>query len=113
MFYLQLLTREQLETQLRYLFNLVRTSEFEKDYTKRNEYLFHALSTATMLGVPCGFRIDLVNPTWPVIFFNLPGAGQVTWHLPEYPQEWDGHSSEEKYHRLHVYISGASFVEYE
>ncbi len=74
-----------------------------KDYDRRNAALIEALHYATASGLPCGVRFDSNEPEWPVVFFEL-STGQVSWHIEQHRKEWDGHSTEEKYRRLHQYL---------
>jgi len=64
---------------------------------------------------------DPNEPDWPVLVIELQGVGQVSWHiskadyeacfgpdggwLPPYPNEWDGHDTEEKYRRLLAFVT--------
>lgn len=72
------------------------------DYETRNAYVMMALLAAHWLDYPSGIRIDPKEPEWPCAFIELP-TGQVSWHLPQHPVEWDGHSTEEKYDRCRRY----------
>lgn len=70
-----------------------------QNYDERNRAIVTAVLLAWGLGLPAGFRIDPNEPEWPVAFIELP-TGQISWHLPQYPTPWDGHSTEEKYRRI-------------
>lgn len=75
--------------------------EIEKNdtnYDVRYGLVLKAVSLSHELGLKAGFRIDYANPEWPVAFIELP-TGQVSWHMPEHPIPWDGHTTEEKYER--------------
>jgi hypothetical protein len=72
------------------------------DYTRRYEWLIRAALDAVNRGIPVGFRIDPAEPEWPVIMFELP-TGQVSWHLPQHPMPWDGHTTDEKYARIDAF----------
>lgn len=74
-------------------------AENDTNYEIRNRIIYEALAAAAQCGYPHGFRIDAADPEWPVAFIQLP-TGQVSWHMPQFPQEWDGHSTEEKYRRI-------------
>lgn len=54
--------------------------------------------------------VDLKEPLWPVVCIHTP-CGQMSWHVPmaeidwfshlEWTEnDWDGHTTEEKYRRL-------------
>jgi hypothetical protein len=75
----------------------------ESHYVARNRLVYMALSIAEQLGYKAGFRIDFEYPHWPVAFIELP-TGQCSWHLPEFPDEWDGHTTEEKHERIRRFI---------
>lgn len=72
-------------------------------YDVRNVLVVQALGVAVATGIPAGIRLDASEPEWPVVYFELP-TGQVSWHLPEHPQEYDGHSTEEKNRRVIAYV---------
>lgn len=73
-----------------------------RDYDLRNVFVLHAMSRAAEIGLDVGIRIDPKEPEWPVVYIELP-TGQVSWHLPQHNEEYDGHSTGEKYLRLHKY----------
>jgi hypothetical protein len=66
----------------------------DQRYLVRNGLIYNALSVATRYGYPCGFAIDLPN-------------GQVSWHLPAYPGQWDGHDAIAKSTRIRAYVERA------
>lgn len=41
----------------------------------------------------------------PVVYIELP-TGQVSWHMPEHPRAWDGHSTSLKYRRIRQFVDG-------
>jgi hypothetical protein len=84
------------------MFNLIEQADEAGHYEDRNRWIYHALSVAISDGLEAGIRIDPEEPEWPVIFFELP-TGQVSWHVPQHPHSWDGHTHEEKYERIHSY----------
>jgi hypothetical protein len=74
------------------------------DYRKRYYHVFEAVEAALRLGLPCGIRIDPEEGAeWPVVYIELP-TGQVSWHMPEHPIPYDGHTTEQKYARIKAYI---------
>ncbi|MES2210998.1 MAG: hypothetical protein V4515_12600 [Chloroflexota bacterium] len=77
----------------------------DKDYPKRYELVFEAVEIALKLGHPSGIRIDPAEPEWPVVYIELP-TGQVSWHMPQHPVPYDGHTTEQKYERTRAYIGG-------
>lgn len=82
------------------LWNLLKAIvENDTNYDLRNRFIYEAMSVAAVCGYPHGFRIDASEPEWPVAFIWLP-TGQVSWHLPQFPEAWDGHSTEEKFKRI-------------
>ena len=74
------------------------------DYEIRNRAVLTALSLALALGYKGGIRTDEDMPDYPVVLIELP-TGQVSWHLPQFDREWDGHTTEEKYERIHAFVS--------
>lgn len=75
----------------------------DTNYAVRNRKVLQALGLAAEIGYPCGVRLDPEVPEWPVIYIELP-VGQVSWHLPEHNEPFDGHSTDEKYHRILNFI---------
>jgi hypothetical protein len=55
-------------------------------------------------GYPAGVRFDRDAPEWPVVYIELP-TGQVSWHVPQHPLKWDGHTVDQKYERTHLYLN--------
>lgn len=95
-------------------------SEDERDdmYTIRNKLVFKALALAKECGFECGVRIDRDipegddpnEPEWVPVWIMIPvlqsDSGdcgecgsvkfeQVSWHVPNFRREWDGHTPEE------------------
>ena len=56
-------------------------------------------------GIAWGIRIDTSEPQWPVVYFELP-TGQVSYHMPQHPISWDGHTTDEKNSRINAYLRG-------
>lgn len=78
---------------------LVHIERHDTDHERRYGMVLRAVARAHTLGLVAGFRIDPKEPDWPVAFIELP-TGQVSWHLPQHPNAWDGHTTEEKYDRI-------------
>lgn len=83
-------------------------------YSLRNRAIYQLIAAAAVLGWPTGFRqchvkhdADAVEECWPVAYVDLPDGGQVSWHLPPYSSEWDGHDNDEKYRRIERYLMGS------
>jgi hypothetical protein len=74
------------------------------NYAWRNELILRAMGEAAAAGFKAGIRIDFAEPTWPTVYIELP-TGQISWHLPEHPTEYDGHTTEEKYDRIAKYVA--------
>ncbi|MGN6758631.1 MAG: hypothetical protein ACTHMJ_19835 [Thermomicrobiales bacterium] len=72
----------------------------DTDYAARYPLLLEAVAVAASLGMAAGFRLDPDEPDWLIAYIALP-TGQVSWHCPQYPEPWDGHSTAEKYRRCH------------
>lgn len=80
--------------------------EHDTDYPTRNQLIYQALHLAVELGYPAGFRLDPNEPDWPVAMIQLP-VGQVSWHLPAFPNPWDGHDTPTKLGRCLEYVGRA------
>jgi len=77
-------------------------------YEPRYGLVLEAVALAHRLGYPAGFRIDPAEPEWPVAFIELPMEdgthAQVSWHMPQHPIPYDGHTTSEKYARIDQWI---------
>lgn len=78
----------------------------DTDYAKRYGLVFEAAEVALRLGYVTGIRIDPAEPEWPVVYIELP-TGQVSWHMPQHPVPYDGHTTEVKYERCRAYMVGS------
>lgn len=83
---------------------LREVAEHDTDYTERYPLVYRALALALKAGYPAGVRIDPTEPAWPVVYIELP-TGQVSWHMPAHPTEWDGHTTPEKYQRVAAFVA--------
>lgn len=77
--------------------------QHDADYAVRNPLIYEALYLAQKCGYPAGIRLDPDDPTWPVVYLELP-TGQVSWHIPEHVNLWDGHSTSKKYRRIQKWL---------
>lgn len=75
-------------------------------YDLRNALVYVAIATAVNAGYRVGFAPDTEEPGWVVAYIDLP-TGQVSWHLPEYPAAWDGHTTVQKYERIAAFAAPA------
>lgn len=108
-----------LEAELLELQGKVAGLEAQKDgaYSERNKILSLFAVLAWRFGWKVGVGLHpITDTTWEkdwrnILFINLP-TGQASWHfhdsekhllsgLPDYHDKWDGHSTPEKYKRLH------------
>lgn len=71
----------------------------DTDYSLRYGLVLHALYLAWECGYPAGLRIDPNEQEWPCAYIELP-TGQVSWHMPQHTEAWDGHSTATKYARI-------------
>lgn len=92
-------------TSLASLFRQIK--EADTNYQVRNPLIYQAVAIAQQLGFEVGFRIDSKELGWPVTYIELP-TGQVSWHLPQHVNDWDGHTTEEKYARTDAYVDQVS-----
>lgn len=88
------------------------TPEVIAAYARRNTLVWQALAEAVDAGLPAGVDRDPGDPHPVVVYIDLPGCGQVSWHLPDdgrdhdqpaYADPWDGHSTHEKYLRIDLF----------
>jgi hypothetical protein len=79
----------------------------DTDYDARYELVFRAVGLALASGLAAGIRDDPAEPGWPVVYIELP-TGQVSWHMPQHPKEFDGHTTEEKYKRVREFAALAA-----
>jgi hypothetical protein len=85
----------------------------EQRYSYRNGTVMAAAQRLAVAGVPVGITRDPSDPHPIVLTIELPGAGQVTWHLPDSPDgyrlppaaPWDGHDTRTKYARLAAWLA--------
>lgn len=82
---------------------LAEIAEADTDYERRYVLVLDAMHIAATLGYPTGYRIDPAEPEWPVAYIHLPNAGQVSWHMPQFPDPWDGHDVPEKLRRCRTW----------
>jgi hypothetical protein len=82
-------------------------------YAERSAVVLAFAQAAQMCGGTVGKLVDPAEPDWPVLMIDTP-YGQVSWHLkasempadmPDYPGEWDGHTTPEKYERLAALVA--------
>lgn len=85
--------------------SLQRIKDNDEDYAERYRQVLIAVSCANQLGMKAGFRLDPNELDWPCAYIHLP-TGQVSWHMPAFPDPWDGHTTEEKYRRIDAYTGG-------
>lgn len=98
--------RTQEESALLFLAKtLRRVVRLDDAYELRNKFVVYAVFLALDAGLNAGFRIDTQEPEWPVAFIELPGVGQVSWHLPQFMAEWDGHTTPEKFERINRFVA--------
>lgn len=83
---------------------LERIEKCDTDYVIRYPLVWQALVLALECGYAGGVRLDPAQPEWPVVYLDLP-TGQVSWHMPQYGQEFDGHTTEQKYRRVRDFIA--------
>ena len=101
-------TEERIAAELRH--------EKDNAYAERDKCVALIVSMASALGCRAGLREhDPNDPDWDpnwrtVVYVDLP-TGQVSWHiheserhwfsqLKEYPGQWDGHNTKQKYERV-------------
>ena len=88
-------------------------------YSERNALVLAFAVLAEQQGWPVWVRPDpQMGWLWPIVFIHTP-TGQVSWHIhkddladagvmwPDRDEDWDGHTTAEKYARLRRFIAGA------
>lgn len=96
----------------------ITKEQLDAVYAERNMCVALIAQLAKHSGMNCGMGIDArEEPGWQHMFFlDLPGSGQVSWHIPDsawenfptlplYEKVWDGHTTPEKYERVKVFAS--------
>jgi hypothetical protein len=104
------MVRAILDAALTEVLDQIMQADREGDYAKRYGLVLVAVASAHQLGYPAGFGIDsTTDPDFEgfhvVAYIELP-AGQVSWHMPEHPTAWDGHTTEQKNARIVNFITG-------
>lgn len=91
-----------LQGNLSWLLGCIENADFRKAYSERYGYVIRAMALAEELGYRVGVRLDSAEPEWPVFYIELP-TGQVSWHMPQHTEKWDGHDTKKKYRRVDAY----------
>lgn len=88
---------------------VTQSSTLDDAYFDRNQAVQAFARLALARGWVVGLRTDPAEPDWPILYVDIPGQGQVSWHLPRrevlgewpvYPGVWDGSGLAEKRSRL-------------
>lgn len=86
-------------------------ASIDEVYEERNECVALLLTLADRLHYPTWYA-NGDDPLWPVVFIDLPHAGQVSWHIPlnqfneffprpeHHEARWDHHNNVEKSARV-------------
>ena len=90
-----------------------QSSTLEEAYFDRTQ----AVQAFARLALAQGWRVGLLNvaaePEWPILYVDIPGQGQVSWHLPRnevlgdwpaYPGTWDGSDLQTKRLRMSKFL---------
>jgi hypothetical protein len=77
----------------------------DTDYEARYPLVFEAARCALERGYEAGIRIDSKEPEWPCVYIELP-TGQVSWHMPQHGEEYDGHTTLDKFRVIGRFIEG-------
>lgn len=82
---------------------LHRAMEDNEDYDRRETAILKAMDAAKSLGYKSGFGYDnkpeALEGLRLVAYIQLP-TGQVSWHMREFSEEYDGHTTEQKFDRI-------------
>lgn len=84
---------------------LADIEKHDTDYDVRYGLVIEALHLALTAGYQAGIGIDHSEEVGfrTVAYIELP-TGQISWHMPEHPKPWDGHTTSLKYRRIRWYI---------
>lgn len=93
--------------EIQYQDQLAEESKNPVHYSNRNLFVYEAIPLALRCGYKAGIRIDPSEPEWPVAFIDLP-TGQISYHLEQFKDGWDGHTTEQKRLRLFAFIAAVS-----
>lgn len=92
-----------------------QSSTLDEAYFDRNQAVQAFARLALAQGWRAGLRTDPAEPDWPILYVDIPGQGQVSWHLPKaevtgdwpaYPAEWDETGLAVKRQRLSGFLTG-------
>jgi len=89
----------------------VGSAELDRLYAARYPLVWQAMGAAAALGYVVGVRVDPNELGWPVCCMELPGAGEVSWHMPARTIPWSGYDAKEKYARIHVFMAGQAVIQ--
>jgi hypothetical protein len=92
------------------------SEEMNQVYADRNRVVQLAALLAQRMGYPSGVRRSTAEDDWPVVAIQLPGVGEVAWHVPKselvlsttsnlFDAEWDGHTNDEKSRRILSFVT--------
>lgn len=80
--------------------NVYAKARPDECYPQRNLFVIQAVAVAMACGFRSGFVADWEEPEgWVIAYIDLP-TGQISFHLPTYPDVFDGHDTDEKYARI-------------
>ncbi len=85
---------------------LEQIEDNDTNYDVREILIWKLFLLCKEAGFECGIDIDPTQPEgdrWPIVRIFLPGAGQVSWHMPPCKIKYDDHTNEEKYERCRKY----------
>lgn len=99
--------RDEVRRQLAVTLQAIGEADKNKQYSIRYSLIIQAMALATMLDWAVGFDVDLrVDPPgFPIVaYIELPAYGQLSWHMPPHGKPFDGHTTEQKYHRIMNFV---------
>lgn len=85
---------------------LLDIEHFEQihDYSRRNQAVIILLGECQLYGIKSGIKVDPKEPDWPVVFIEFVEGDksfQLSWHVQPFGGSWDGHTTADKYARIH------------
>jgi hypothetical protein len=90
-----------------------QSTTLEEAYFDRNQAVQAFARLALAQDWSVGLLPNPAEPDWPILYVDIPGKGQVSWHLPRaeiigdwpaYPALWDGTGLEVKRQRLATFL---------
>lgn len=82
----------------------------DTDYGRRYDLILRAMHLAREARIPAGMAYDPACDEGyrVVVYIELPGGRQLSWHMPEHSRPWDRHTTPEKHARIRAWIASVT-----